>query len=85
MIVCKSKIKMTKANIMSSNMIHQKKKKKRKLAIISFKNQLGHFEPCKLLRTAISCNVIIACCFQSWLKTLEKFEKCSSDVNCQIH
>ena len=31
------------ANIMSNNMIHQKEKEKRKLALINFANQLGHF------------------------------------------
>ena len=35
--------KITKANIMSSNMIHQRKRKKRKLALTNFINQLGHF------------------------------------------
>ena len=57
---------MTKANIMSSNMILQKKKKKRKLAITNIKDQLGHFEPYNLLKTAIFCNVIIACLNFLW-------------------
>ena len=38
-------ININKANIMSSNMIHQMKKKKRKFAKTNFINQLGHFTP----------------------------------------
>ena len=40
-------------------MIYQKEK--RKLALTNFANQLGHFLTIKLLRTAISCKVIIVC------------------------